>query len=169
MPISEWRLAAGDSLFGPRLILAVISFWFKATAVVRCCLRETCINILISCHGLRLFGFFLTIILSALVAAVAALCLCGFQSNSSLVVLCSHILFSTIAGSASLGFLLRWWQSGDRKTKKVGRGCGMHEMNWTELHTHGLFCSFGCVANAFYRSSLGWTKKGFSSGCVCWE
>ena len=115
------------------------------------------------------FRFFLTIILPALVAVVAALCLCGFQSNSSLVVLCSHILFSTIAGSASLGFLLRWWQSGDRKTKKVGRGCGMHEMNWTELHTHGLFCSFGCVANAFYRPSLGWTKKGFSSGCVCWE
>jgi hypothetical protein len=34
MPIGEWRLAVGGSLFGPRLILAVISFWFKATAVV---------------------------------------------------------------------------------------------------------------------------------------
>jgi len=64
---------------------------------------------------------------------------------------------------------LRWWQSDDRKTEKVGRGCGMHEMKWTELHIHGLFYSFGCVAKAFYRSSLGWTKKGFFSGCGCWE
>lgn len=36
----------------------------------------------------------------------------------------------------------------------------MHEMKWTELHIHGLFRSFDCVANAFYRSSLGWTKNG---------
>lgn len=114
------------------------------------------------------FRFFLTIILPALVAAVAALCLCGFQSNSSLVVLCSHISFSTVAGSASLGFCCVGGKAVAGR-QKVDRGCGMHEMKWTELHIHGLFCSFGCVANAFYRSSLGWTKKGFFSGCVCWE
>lgn len=78
-------------------------------------------------------------------------------------------LVSTIAGCASLGFLLRRWQSGGRKTEKVGRGCSMHEMKWTELHIHKLFYSFDCVANAFYRSSLGWTKMGFFFWCGCWE
>lgn len=45
----------------------------------------------------------------------------------------------------------------------------MHEMKWTELHIHELFYSFDCVANAFYRSSLGWTKMGFFFWCGCWE
>lgn len=45
----------------------------------------------------------------------------------------------------------------------------MHEMKWTELHIHGLFCSFDCVASAFYRSSLGWTKMDFFFWSGCWE
>lgn len=162
--IGEWRLAAGDSLFGASTyfgchLLLVQSDSSSALLPLR--------NLHKSPYFMprpQAFGFFPTIILPALSSAVAALCL--FQSNSSLVVLCSHILFSTIAGCASLDFLLRRWQSGGRKTEKVDRGCSIHEMKWTELHIHGLFCSFSCVANAFYRSSLRWTKMGFFSSVV---
>lgn len=168
MSIGEWRLAAGDSLFGPRLILVVISLWFKATAVVRCYLRETCINIIISCHGLRLSGFFQVLFFLLWVRRLR-LFVFAVSSQTRPWSYCARISRFPLwlAGSVSLGFLLRWWQSSGRKTEKVGRGCGMHEMKMDGI-AHSRAVLFFWLCSERFLSFFPWMdeKRAFFLGVV---